>query len=224
MKHMTNTSYTLLPRRHFFFFLFAFLFATSAYADSVIKMACSDEELDANCMAQGRIQAIYLNNFVTIDDFNQIAYVATQIAIDKEFPKVIVNIKGGNMDAAIGIGRILRWRKASIETADISTPSIHSKCLSSCVILAAGAVKRKLSMIGIHTGYLKTDAEGIDGYQPMPTESKLRLQEYYIEMGVSNELQIIERNTPFWEMSNFFYNPSLPSEIQKIVQWGFYMP
>lgn len=196
-------------------------FSLPTMADSFIKMDCRDDELDANCIANGRVEAIYLTNFVTVQDFNQVAYVATQIAIDKPLPKVILNVHGGNMDAAIAIGRILRWRKASVETEDISNPLVQSKCLSSCVVLAAGAVKRNLSMIGIHTGYLKTDGEGLDAYQPMPEESKARLREYYEEMGISKEMQIIERNTPFWEMSYFFYNPRLPDSVQKIVEWGF---
>jgi hypothetical protein len=206
-----------------FVFYFSFFFSP-AHADNLIKMTCSDDELDANCIANGRIEAIYLKNFVTVEDFNQVAYVAAQIAIDKPFPKVIVNVEGGNMDAAIGIGRLLRWRKASVETEDISNPIVQSKCLSSYVVLAAGAIKRNLSMIGIHTGYLKFDGDGIEAYQLMPEESKARLREYYSEMGVSKEMQLIEEKTPFWEMSYFFYNSELPLNVQDIVNWGFYMP
>jgi hypothetical protein len=203
------------------FILFLLIFPISLRAEISLKMICGDEELDANCIANGRVEAIYLKNYVTVEDFNQVAYVAAQIAIDKPFPKVIVNVEGGNMDAAIGIGRILRWRKASVETEDITNPLVQSKCLSSCVVLAVGAVRRNLSMIGIHTGYLKYDGDSIEAYQPMPQESKARLREYYDEMGVSKEMQVIEANTPFWEMSYFFYNPDLSPSVQKIIEWGF---
>ena len=204
--------------------IFSVLFASNALALIHVEKQCAQDELEGNCIANGGVQYILLTDFISQTDFEEIAYIAGQLPSQLAFPKVVINSHGGSLDAAIGIGRILRWRRASIETLDIAFQTPKSKCYSACVVLASGAVHRRLSMIGIHTGFLKTDAEGIDSYQPMSESSKARLKSYYNEMGISEELQRVEAVTPFWEMSYFFFNKELYPSIQKIVQWGFYMP
>lgn len=203
--------------------ILGFFLVSNAFALIHVEKQCPDDELEANCIANGGVKYILLTDYISQSDFEEIAYVAGQLPSHLAFPKVVINSHGGSLDAAIGIGRILRWRKATIETLDIAFQTPKSKCYSACVVLASGAVHRQLSMIGIHTGYLKTDAEGIDGYQPMPDASKARLRSYYNEMGISDELQNIEAKTPFWEMSYFYFNTELEPSVQKIVQWGFYM-
>ncbi len=125
--------------------------------------------------------------------------MSTQLPIDTPFPLVLLNSDGADLDAAIGIGRLLRWRKASVETYDISYSSKPSKCYSGCVLIAAGAVKRKLSMIGLHSGYMKFDGpeDDISLYKPISDETITRIQNYYKEMGISEEVSAVENSTPF---------------------------
>jgi hypothetical protein len=211
-----------LPKLFYLFFYFTLSLGV-ACSDIKIKMQCSDDEMDGNCIAAGRVEYIYLYNKIKISDFEKIAYIAGQLPISQPFPLVLLNSDGSDLDAAIGIGRLLRWRQASVETYDISYGSEPSKCYSGCAIIAAGAVKRKLSMIGLHSGYMKFDGpdDDISLYRPISDDSALRIKNYYTEMGIPNEVHIIENSTPFWEMRYFFFDPHLPKEIQDISRWGF---
>jgi hypothetical protein len=207
----------------FYTLIVLFFGVAQARPDIQIKMNCNDDEMDGNCIAAGRIEYIYLFNKIKLSDFEKLSYVAGQLPINLPFPLVLLNSDGADLDAAIGIGRILRWRIASVETYDISNPENKSKCYSGCVLIAAGAVNRKLSMIGLHSGYMKFEGpdDDISLYHPISDETKERIASYYTEMGISRELQEQEKATPFWEMRYFFYNHDLPRDIQKIVQWGF---
>jgi hypothetical protein len=206
-----------------FTFIGLILSGSQALSDIELRMKCGDDEMDGNCIAAGRVEYIYLFNKIKMTDFEKLAYVATQLPIDAPFPLVLLNSDGSDLDAAIGIGRILRWRKASVETYDISYGREPSKCYSGCVLIAAGAVNRKLSMIGLHSGYIKLDGpeDDISLYKPMSDETVKRIHDYYKEMGISEEVIEVEKSTPFWEMSRFFYNKDLDDNRQKIIQWGF---
>ena len=197
--------------------------STDVMADIKIDIECHDNDIEGNCIAEGRVKSIYLFNKITLKDLERVAYVGGQLPINMPFPKVMIDSDGADLDAAIGIGRILRWRKASVETYDISHPYTVSKCYSGCVLIAAGAVNRKLSMIGLHSGFIKYpgDENDISLYQPISEVSEKRIADYYKEMGISDEVHEIEKRTPFWEMSYFYFNPEIEATQQKIVQWGF---
>jgi TPR repeat protein len=198
--------------------------SSSAYAGVLTQPNCLNVENPGNCISEGKVQAIYIYDSITRHDFEVIAFIATQLPLDKPFPKVILNSDGGSLSAAISIGRILRLRKATVETHDIFDPGKSPMCYSACVIIAMGAVERNLDTIGIHSGYRK-DRIKREQYRhtDLDAETVKRLHAYYHEMGISPEVIEIEKNTPFNKMTYFDFSLEVPLERQKIHQLGFRM-
>ena len=195
---------------------------TSTFAGVLLLDDCNELQERANCIAKGNVHSIYIFDKVTDDDFYSIAFFATQLPIDKPFPKIILNALGGSMDAAIGIGRILRWRNASAKTLDIFNNNELPMCYSACVLIAAGAVERNLDVIGLHSGLRHKHING-ENYQkiPLPRESIDRVHNYYREMGIGIEIIEIEKATPFHDIRYVYYDPDIPLQQQLIYQLGF---
>jgi hypothetical protein len=62
-----------------------------------------------------------------------------------------INSQGGDVNAAIAIGRMFRKERAHLQVNE------NSVCISACVLILAGAVERPVSgAIGIHRPYLRT--------------------------------------------------------------------
>jgi hypothetical protein len=85
-----------------------------------------------------------------------------------EFGLVVDNISGGNVSEAIKIGRLLREKQSAV--------TVSGKCLSACVLILSGAVKRNYTrsalpgdfiyrfsrsptVVGIHRPYFATAVE-----------------------------------------------------------------
>lgn len=205
-------------------FTVIFSVSTSTFAGVLLLDDCKELQDRANCIAKGNVHSIYIFDKITDDDFHSIAFFATQLPIDKPFPKIILNALGGSMDAAIGIGRILRWRNASAQTQDIFNKNELPMCYSACVLIAAGAVERNLDVIGLHSG-LRRKHINRENYEriPLPKESVDRVHNYYREMGISNEIIEIEKATPFHDIRYIYYDPDTPLKQQLIYQLGFRM-
>jgi hypothetical protein len=98
-----------------------------------------------------------------------------------------INSRGGDVNAAMAIGRMFRKEHAHIQV------DRNSVCISACVLILAGAVDRELvfGLVGIHRPYLATTPQ-----QPMMakqvTESYRAMLDnihlYLREMGVSERL------------------------------------
>ncbi len=193
-----------------------------AVAGVLVEPNCFAEKHIINCIAEGKIERIYIFDEILDKDFETIALIATQLPSDKKFPKVILNSDGGYIDPAMGIGRILRWRKASVETHDLFSPDRSPMCFSACVILAAGAVERNLDVIGLHSGYTSRRIKK-EVYErgDLAAETKERIKSYYREMGINDEINEIEEKTPNNKMEYYFFILEQPLERQKIHQLGF---
>lgn len=198
--------------------------SSPAFAGLLMQPNCLTEETPANCIAAGKVERIYIYDTIEQRDFEMMAYIASQLPQDRSFPKVILNSDGGSLSAGIGIGRILRWRRASVETHDIFSPNRSPMCYSACVVIAAGAVDRNLDTIGIHSGYTRERIKG-EQYKrlDLPDETTKRLHQYYIEMGINPEVIEIEKATPHEKMTYFDFVLEKPLEEQKIHQLGFRM-
>lgn len=202
---------------------FSFL-AFPAFAGVLVRPDCFSEEVPANCVAAEKIEVIYIFDKIADPDFDRIAFIATQLPQDKPFPKVILNSAGGSLTAGIGIGRILRWRRASVETHDLFAPEKSPMCYSACVVIAAGAVERNLDIVGIHTGHKKQRIKGEKiSHLALNEATTRRLHDYYLEMGINPEIIEIEKATPTEKMTYFEFLPEQPLEKQKIYQLGFRM-
>jgi hypothetical protein len=194
-----------------------------ASASVFVQPDCFRAENPGNCIAAGKIEKIYIYDTIQPRDVDLITFIATQLPQDALFPSVVLNSDGGNLVAAIGIGRLLRFRKASVITGDIFDPQNPAICYSACVVVAAGAVTRNLDVVGIHSGYYEEQKNEQKQYRSLSIETESRLHSYYLEMGINSEIIEIEKRTPFNEMTYFFFDPNAPLEGQKIYQLGFRM-
>jgi hypothetical protein len=94
-----------------------------------------------------------------------------------------INSPGGNINAAIAIGRMFRKENAHIQVTE------RSICISACVLILAGAVDRWVSgAVGIHRPYLGTTPQ-----QPMTANQvkdayRTMLQNMRLWMNVSERL------------------------------------
>jgi TPR repeat protein len=199
----------------------AFSVVTSQ-AGVLFRPTCNDPETSINCTINTEYKEIYIYDEITDKDFDTIAYYASQLSIHQPFPKIILNSYGGSTYAAMGIGRILRWKKASAITHDIFNPEHTPLCFSACVLVAAGAVERNLDVIGVHTGY---SSKRIKGEQYIKLDiSKETIEDvnsYYVEMGINKEIIDIEKDTPSDKLEIFRFELEVPLERQKIHQLGF---
>lgn len=197
---------------------------TDAFAGVYMSPDCRKAEDPGDCIAGGKVELIYIFDSIDGRDFETIAFFASQLPIEKPFPKVILNSSGGNISASIGIGRILRWRQASVETHDLFAPEKTPMCYSGCVLIAAGAVERNLDVIGVHSGATRTRIKG-EKYDrtDLDSETTERINAYYKEMGINPEIIEIEKATPFNKMTYFDFDLGKPIEQQKIHQLGFRM-
>ena len=126
-------------------------------------------------------------------------------------PHVALDSEGGDMNAAMAIGRLLRARDAAVSVDSIGL----GKCLSSCVLIYAAGVKRENSPqdvaswgrtsgtlietgIGIHRFYFASLRESATTaeIQASRNKQKERVAAYLSEMNVSSQLLDAMEATP----------------------------
>jgi ATP-dependent protease ClpP protease subunit len=100
---------------------------------------------------------------------------AVQVNLDSE---------GGSVFAAIALGRLLRQEKLEVWVQS------NRRCLSSCVLILAGAVDRKiLGEVGIHRPYLDTfHITTAEGQKEFYAELEVVVKEYLHDMNVPTSL------------------------------------
>jgi len=124
-----------------------------------------------------------ISGFISWADAEEINRVVQRLRT-KAIPFFYLNSKGGDVEAAIAIGRSLRRIRATTLMWD------QSECLSSCVFVLAGAVRRVLGgRIGIHRPFSSSTEKR--EYQSVQLEQR-RLaklaREYLEEVNVSPAL------------------------------------
>lgn len=102
----------------------------------------------------------------------------------------IVNSTGGDVEAAMKIGRLIRSRGGPI--------TVMEQCLSACVLLvAAGEERRLVGRVGIHRPYGPTDTESsTQGQTKKYRELGRRVKAFLEEMNVSPALYDDMLQTP----------------------------
>ena len=168
-----------------------FLIAISgiAKAELWIDRGCSPDMKDCS----NSIQAFYIYGEINRATSSFLEQIDHAYPKDKPFPKIYINSDGGSVHAALEIGRILRSRKASIETDDRFFPENKARCYSACVIVALGAVERNINHIGVHQGFrAKRLKGGKYDISPLPSETIEKINAYYSEMKVSKDFLELE--------------------------------
>lgn len=204
-------------------FLFA-LSATSAEAAIIEDWDCKEDETEQACVKNGRIKMIYIYDEIDRETAYSLARIDGFLPAGYKFPKIYINSFGGSVSAAKMMGRILRRRKASIETKDLIYPERAAECSSACVFVAAGATDRQLNHIGLHKPYIdeyvRRDKNKISDLTKNQVSDILS---YFDEMGINPEIKRLTIKTLSTDIMNLTYNPKIPFNKQLIVKLGFHM-
>ena len=173
------------------------------------------------CAQKQELSYISVFGKITEEDLAFFEALDAELPPDMPLPTVFLNSAGGYVYAAIGIGKILRKRGATVETGSPRVEDSRPQCSSACVIIAAGAVKRRLTHIGLHSSKVRVKlAENVFEDQPSETPE---VEEFYAEMGIPVKVSEIRQKIPFDSLQNIFLDPDLPIEVQGIAKFGFFM-
>ena len=111
-------------------------------------------------------------------------------------PTIYLSGPGGDVNAAIAIGRIIRKRTIFVLVTD--------KCFSSCALIYIGSVYRtSLGAIGLHRPYFRGKPQSASQLQDALPKMMLDIKAYVREMGITDEFTNAMLNTPPEEMLVF---------------------
>jgi hypothetical protein len=195
------------------------VFGSPLMAYPLVSAECRGREVE--CAQKQELSYISVFGKITEEDLAFFEKLDAELPPDVPLPTVFLNSSGGYIYAALGIGTILRKRGATVESGSPLVKHARPQCSSACVIVAAGAVKRRLTHIGLHSSRVRVKlAENVFEDQPSETPE---VAEFYEEMGVPDKVSEIERKIPFDSMQDIFLDPDLPMAVQGIVKFGFFM-
>jgi tetratricopeptide (TPR) repeat protein len=214
---MSIRTYTIIQAIYFF------LLQGVANAALVIKTNCYPNEHEHICLARGSIEYIYIYDEIDTPTYERFMDVASQVPLNKAFPKVYLNSRGGSPIYARQMGRVLRLRSATVEGRDMISPEREPRCASACVELAAGGARRNFVQLQVHKGYLIKRIKGEEyDYKPIPEEELIEAKNYFSEMGINSEIiELINSTSPDKEWVYIRYDAKKPLTEQKIYKLGF---
>lgn len=192
--------------------------ATPAFAYSLVDAPCKDDP--KACVIAGKLTFVSVYGLIGQEDLDFFTMLDQSLPPGVAFPRIELNSGGGGARSAMEIGRILRRHEATAETGSPVIPDSTPQCSSACTLVAAGAVHRRLTHLGIHTGWTRKEVAPnvwktvqADGHD---------VEGYLREMGVDPDLIAIEHDTPYTQMVNYFFDPTKPLKYQEIFKFGFY--
>ena len=172
-----------------------------------------------SCIKSGKLSYVVVYSTIMFTDYDDLKYIADLIPEDQQFPTVYLASSGGSLTTAYNIGRLFRERNVTVKSGNPVSGDAYTKCISSCVIIAAGAVKRFLVHIGLHSPATYDK----DNNKKEFTEERFKILEQYLnEMGMDPRLFMMIKNTANDEILQISYNPNMRGKDQYIVQLGFY--
>jgi hypothetical protein len=120
-----------------------------------------------------------------LQTIEQLHRKATNDKWDFDQPYVSLNTLGGDVAAAMEIGRLLRKEQASVSIEP------GAVCYSACVLILAGAVERNVrGKVGIHRPYFETPAAPVspDKIRDLYHSMLEKMRSYLRDMDVSEQL------------------------------------
>ena len=202
------------------FSLVAFFFLSLVTANAYVLPPpnCAYDKFEG-CLKEGRLPYLVIFGEIVISDASLFTRIDKELARNAAFPIVYLDSGGGNLAAAVGIGRILRKNEATVRSENPVLGRSNTECSSACVMVAAGATKRYLTHIGLHSGSKMTpNMEKVAASDALDRKSR----NYFDEMGIDERLSLISEAVPFTDMLDLRYDPSLIGSSQYIIQFGFY--
>ena len=193
----------------------------SASAYSLLPPECT--EGTKACIESGKLTYVSVYGPIRGQDeelFQEIDYLLPK---DARFPLVYVNSPGGRQRPAMAIGRILRIREAEVRSGSPLFPERRPECSSACAYLAAGAVRRYLSHVGIHSGHFR-QSTGCGEWKPVALDEEVEKEtsDYLREMGIPPDFDKVRAETPPDRMTDFILDDRKSIASQEIVELGFF--
>jgi hypothetical protein len=141
---------------------------------------------------------VRIEGTITVADYEKLKGLIDQTHRQKErqnfdwdYVFAYLDTPGGNVDAAMAIGRLLRKEEANVSIG-YRPLSRQGICYSACVLVLAGAVGRdmQLGRVGIHRPYLEVpkDAVSSERVKDIFQKTLLDIRAYFREMNVSEQL------------------------------------
>jgi hypothetical protein len=132
---------------------------------------------------------IYITDTITKHDGEEFKSVMQELS-HQSLLMVTLNSSGGDVDAAMLIGRLIRKLYGRTDIR------LHEKCYSSCaLIFIAGVMRINLGELGLHRPFFATtplSREQIESQVPILLD---KLKKYIIEMGITDNFYQILVNT-----------------------------
>lgn len=193
----------------------------SASAYTFLPPECTDGV--KACVERGKLSYVSVYGPIRGQDEEMFQEIDRLMPKNASFPLVYVNSPGGRSYPAMAIGRILRKWGAEVRSGSPLFPESKPECSSACTLLAAGARRRHLSHVGLHSGYFR-EPTGCGTWKPVALDASAEQEDadYLREMGMPEILVKTSRETPFNKMTDFVLDPRKPIEGQMIAKLGFF--
>ena len=195
-------------------------------AQSAVYFDCAHSETSPHveCSKGKVVKAIYIYDRIDWQTETEIVKFDKELSAKQPFPKVYLNSLGGSIASAISIGRIFRRRKVEVWNKDYFDPAKHPICASACVIVAAGAVRRNLLLVGLHKSSTANRIKG-EVYQRSEAGIKTRntVFGYYREMGLPPGIEKIIKSLPYGKNKFITLDPLKPINSSNLYSLGLRM-
>jgi hypothetical protein len=137
----------------------------------------------ADLSEQGTNHDIAINGTIEIADVARVDALLHLSRANGAAANVRLNSNGGNLEAAMAIGRLLRKADSRVF---VFPPD---RCASACVFIVAGAVERYvMGEVIIHRPYLMEDLPGAGGYDQNYKHMQTTVRTYLAEMNIPADL------------------------------------
>lgn len=140
--------------------------------------------------AYGQVFYVLIDGSITDTD-SDVLLQAREKAASADLRMVFLNSEGGNLNASIQMGRLLR----ELEFDAVILPD--SVCYSACVFLLASSIDKSVEgRVGIHRPYFETAGSGsiLDEIKNIKSELELYLEEMNIPANLAEDMFSIEPN------------------------------
>ena len=172
------------------------------------------------CVRAGKLAYVSIYGEIGYEDLAFFRMVDKYLPPDAPFPHVYLNSYGGLVRAGIGIGHILREHDATAESGSPVILDPSPKCISACVLVAQGALHRRLVHIGLHSGSVRVKMD--ENVWETQAGSMEYIMEYMTEMGATEGTKKLMSRTQFNDLMTFVFDPVQPKDNQLMYKLGFY--
>ena len=151
------------------------LFSGAGSLIASTMQSCADVKIEKTIFSSYDIS---ITNTITQSDADKIAQRATEFGINA-LRMTLTDSSGGDVDAAIQIGRIIRENDATVY--------VDGKCYSSCALIyIAGVTRINSGVIGLHRPYFGSTPQSRQSVERQLPLMLQKVKSYVQEMGVAD--------------------------------------